>query len=84
MNLPGWPVEPWQVHPRLRRLGYELREDCDLCYLTYGGEEVVAVLDARVATVPVLNAAINNDIADKLREADTLHRVPGLEGLKGR
>ncbi len=73
-SLPGWPVEPWQIHPHLRRLGYSLRESVDEVFLIYGGEEIVATFQARAATVHLLDLEIERDIAERLRAAAHLNR----------
>ena len=76
--VPGWRLEPWQEHPRLRRLGYSVREDTDYAYLIYGSEEVVAVLTTEVATVKMLEMLVRNDVIERLSYAVVLNRWVGV------
>lgn len=78
MNLPGWPVEPWQLHPRFRRLGYGLREEEDVVHLVFGGEEIVATFQTKVATVRLLDMEIERDLRARERQTVELDRWAGF------
>lgn len=72
-TLPGWPVEPWQLHPRFRRLGYGLREE-DVVHLVFGSEEIVATFQTSVATVRLLDMEIERDLLERSGKATVLER----------
>lgn len=76
MNLPGWRVPG--VNPRLERNGYHLRENADCCYVIYGANEIVAVIPASMATVKLIELAVQDDIDRKMIASVSLGRQLGL------
>ncbi|HEY6072858.1 MAG TPA: hypothetical protein VIV15_05560 [Anaerolineales bacterium] len=80
MTLPGVPVSFWQVHPKLRRLGYSIREsvDGDVVYLVCGADDLVATISSDVATVRLLDSIIQSDIAERAKAKEEVAQLEAL------